>query len=460
MARTQNNDITTGVIWKQLLLFFFPILLGTFFQQLYNTVDAAIIGRFAGTEALAAVGGSSAQILNLLVGFFVGLASGATVIVSQYYGAGDGEGVSRAVHTGIALALAAGLMMTVAGVAATPALLRLMNTPEDTMADSTAYVRVVFLAMVPSMVYNVGAGILRAVGDSRRPLYFLIVACLVNVALDLLFVVVLRLAVLGVAIATALAQLTSAALVWICLCRAEGSYRLFPRRVRADRALLLRTVEIGLPSGLQSVMYTISNMIITATINGFGTSAVAAWVTLGKVDGMFWMINGAFGITIMTFAGQNYGARQLERAERSLFTCTALSLSAAWLFSGLFFAFARPVFSVFTRDAQVMDIALTMMRHITPWYWLFVPIEMISGALRGMGRTLVPTLITALGICVFRIIWMFGVVPGWHEIRAITLSYPISWLLTAAAFLVYYLSVRRQLGFGRFSLRSSARAGE
>ena len=447
MNTQDRNGIIEGVIWKQLLSFFFPIMLGTLFQQLYNTVDAVVVGQFAGTGALAAVGGSAAQIINLLIGFFVGLASGATVIVSQFYGARDGEGVSRAVHTGMFLALAAGLLMTALGLILAPALLRLMNTPAETLEDSAAYLRIIFLSMAPSMVYNVGSGILRAVGDSRRPLYFLMAACLLNVALDLAFVALLGWSVRGVAIATTLAQTLSAALIWACLCRSRESYRLMPRRIRADGALLRATVRIGLPAGLQSVMYTLSNMTITATINSFGTSAVAAWVTLGKIDGMYWMINGAFGVAITTFAGQNYGAQKLERAERSLLVCTGLSIGAAWLFSAVFYAFARPIFGVFTREPAVIDIAVEMMRHITPWYFVFVPIEMISGALRGMGRTLVPTLITAAGICVFRVTWMFGVVPAWHEIRAITISYPISWALTSAAFILYYPSARRRLGF-------------
>lgn len=451
MQKTERNGIVEGVIWRQLLAFFFPILLGTVFQQLYNTVDAAVVGRFAGKAALAAVGGSAAQILNLLVSFFVGLSSGATVIVSQYYGAQDGPGVSRAVHTAMWLAIAAGAAMTVLGLAFAPVLLRIMKTPEDTMGEAALYLRIIFAAMIPSMLFNVGSGVLRAVGDSKRPLYFLIAASLINVALDLLFVAVLRWSVAGVAIATALAQLVAAALVVLSLCRAKDDTRLTLKGLRPDGALLKRTVQIGLPTGLQTVMYSLSNMIITATINGFGTSTVAAWVALGKIDAFYWMINNAFGVSVMTFAGQNYGAHRLDRAERSMFVCTGLSVAAAWLFSGVFMTFARPLFGIFSREADVLDIAAEMMRHITPWYFLFVPIEMISGAMRGMGRTLAPTTITAVGICVFRVIWMFGIVPRFPEIRTIMLSYPISWLLTAIAFGFYYPWARRRLGFGRWT---------
>ncbi|MBQ8087516.1 MAG: MATE family efflux transporter, partial [Clostridia bacterium] len=343
------------------------------------------------------------------------------------------------------LAVCAGLLMTALGILTAPGLLRLMHTPKEILPGSTKYLRILFLAMVPSMVYNVGSGVLRAVGDSRRPLYFLIFACLVNVALDILFVIACHMSVAGVAIATALAQLAAAALIVVSLGRVDGAHRLRRSALRIDRDILLRTLRIGLPSGLQAVLYSLSNMVITTTINGFGTATVAAWVSLGKIDGLFWMINNAFGVSIMTFAGQNYGARKFDRIRKGLLTCGAMALAAAMLFGAVFFIFAVALFSLFTQDGEVLQIALEMMRHIAPWYWLFVPIEMISGSLRGMGNTLIPTLITAVGICLFRVFWMFAVVPNWLEIRAITISYPISWLLTGAVFIAYYLWMRKRL---------------
>ena len=440
-----GSNMTEGVIWRQLLRFFFPIMLGTLFQQLYNTVDAMVLGRFVGKEALAAVGGSAAQILNLLIGFFVGLSSGATVIISQHFGARDQEGVVRGVHTAMALAVAAGAAMTLVGLALAPALLRIMHTPEETMADSTAYLRVVFLAMIPSMVYNVGSGVLRAVGDSRRPLYFLIAACLVNVVLDVLFVIVFRMDVTGVAIATALAQLISAVLILRSLTHTGGPARLKLSEMRLDPQILRKTLRIGLPTGTQSVLYSLSNMIITTTINGFGTATVAAWVSLGKVDGMYWMINNAFGVSLMTFVGQNYGARRHDRIGRGMLTCGGMSCAAAWLFSLGFILLASPIFSLFTSESEVMELALQMVHSITPWYWLFVPIETISASLRGMGDTLFSTLITAVGICLFRVVWMLLVVPRWHVLQAVTVSYPISWVLTGVIFILYFISARRRL---------------
>jgi len=440
-----TNSITEGVIWKGILAFFFPIMLGTLFQQMYNTVDAVVVGRFVGKEALAAVGGSASQILSLLTGLFVGISSGATVIVSQFYGAQDDEGVSRAVHTAISLAIVGGAVLTVLGLALAPTLLQWMNTPADTIADSTMYIRIIFAAMIPSMVYNVGSGVLRAVGDSKSPLYFLIVCCVVNVVLDLVFVLWLGMGVAGVAVATASAQVVSAVLVCLSLSRAKDSYRLNMRRLSMDPVLLKRTIKIGLPAGLQQVMYSLSNTIITTTINGFGTATVAAWVALGKVDGMFWMILGAFGVSVTTFVGQNYGAAKYDRVYRSIRVCSVLTLAASWLFTIVCFLFGKPVFTLFSSEAEVLEIAAKMLLYMAPCYWLFVPIEMISGSLRGMGDTVIPTIITAMGICVFRTIWMFTVVPFWHEILAITISYPISWIMTSAAFMVYYNLVKNRL---------------
>ncbi len=447
MERIENttNTIVDGVIWKGLLKFFFPIMLGTLFQQLYNTVDAVVVGQFVGTQALAAVGGSSSQIVNLFIGFFVGLSSGATVIVSQYFGAREDKGVSRAVHTAMALAFIAGAVMTVVGLVLAPAMLEIMNTTEDTMADSTLYLRIVFLSMIPSMVYNVGSSILRAIGDSRSPLYFLAAACLVNVVLDLAFVLIFHMGVAGVAIATSIAQAVSAVLVFVALCRAKGSYRIIPREIRPERELLARTVRIGLPTGLQSVLYAVSNIIITTSINGFGTDTVAAWVAFGKVDALFWLILSAFGVAIMTFVGQNYGARKFDRVHKSLKVALAIAAVTSIVYGAVLLLVGQYVFRLFTNDQTVMDVAIYMMMCMVPGYVLYVPIELISGALRGMGDTLIPTVITAVGICALRVLWIFAVVPLWHDILAITISYPISWLLTSAAFILYYARVRRKL---------------
>lgn len=438
-----RNGIVDGVIWKELLKFFFPIMLGTLFQQLYNTVDTVVVGQFVGSAAVAAVGGSSAQILSLILGFFVGVSSGATVIVSQYFGRRDEKGVSDAVHTGLMLAILGGAIMTALGLACAPTLLNWMDTPVDTLEESALYLRIVFLSMIPSMLYNVGSSILRAVGDSRSPLIFLIVCCLVNVALDLLFVIVFKMGVAGVAIATSIAQLASGLLVCWSLMRSKECYRLELKKLRIQPQMMRDTIRIGLPTGLQSMMYTLSNMIITTAINSFGTSVAAAWVVLGKLDGMNWMIVNAFGVAVMTFSGQNFGARHYDRVEKSMRVCVAMSMGTAIVMGACFMIFAYPLFRLFTPDPTVLEKAVEMVRFMGFCYWIYVPIEMISGTLRGMGDALIPTAITVIGICALRAVWVFAVVPAWHTETAIMASYPISWVLTSATFVLYYRRYRR-----------------
>ena len=444
MPSQSVNRITEGVIWKQLLAFFFPVLLGSLFQQLYNTVDTMIVGRFVGTGALAAVGGSSAQILNLIIGFFTGVSSGATVIIAQFIGAREEEDVSRAVHTAMILAAVCGGIMTVLGIATAPWLLRIMDTPADTMRDSVLYLRLVYLSMIPGMIYNMGSAILRAAGDARHPLIFLILCCLVNVVLDLLLVCVFQMGVAGVAVATSLAQLISAVLVCAFLAKSRESYRLERKLLRADGRMLRRTVRIGLPTGLQSVLYAVSNMIITAAVNSFGTDTVAAWVAMCKLDALTWLVMSAFGVAVMTFVGQNYGAQRIDRVKSSIRLCMAIAAGVTVLTGTLFILGGRVFFFLFTDDVRIIDMAVKLLLCIAPWYWLFVPVEVLSGSLRGMGDTLVPTIITAVGICLARVLWVFVLVPHWHTIQAVTISYPITWGLTSLAFFVYYLRFRKK----------------
>ncbi len=438
-----SNGITEGAIFKQLLVFFFPVLLGTLFQQLYNTVDAVIVGRFVGKTALAAVGGSSAHILNLIIGFFTGVSSGAAVIISQYYGAKDDEDVSRSVHTALILAAIGGALMTVLGLLTAPWLLRMLNTPQDTMADSLAYLQIIYIGMAPSMVFNMGSAILRAVGDSRRPLYFLMVCCILNIFLDLFFVIQVKMGAAGAAVATIISQFISAVLVCVHLCRCQDSYRLDIHKLRPDPRILRRTVHIGLPSGLQSIMYGLSNLILTAAVNSFGTDTVAAWVAMGKTDTLNWMTLNAMGISLMTFAGQNYGARKLDRVRHSLRLAMLLGFAMAAAVAVLFVTCGRYMLMLFTDDPTVLEIAVLIVLYIAPWYWLYAPIEVFSGGFRGLGDTLIPTIITAIGVCVTRVVWVFTVVPVWHDIQAVCVSYPISWAITSGTFFIYYYYVRK-----------------
>lgn len=433
-----SNGITDGVLWKQILLFFFPILLGTFFQQLYNTADAIIVGKFCGKEALAAVGGTTGTLVNLLVGFFVGISSGASVIISQFYGARKGEDVSRAVHTTIALAVASGALLTVVGLLFSEQILILMGTPEDVLVHAVSYLNIYFTGMIAQLLYNIGSGILRAMGDSRRPMAFLICAAMTNIVLDVIFVLGFGMGVAGAGLATVISQVLSAALVVLTLRNSHFMYRLSLRKVRFHGDMLAQIVKIGLPAGLQSVMYSVSNIIIQTSVNGFGTDVVAAWTAYGKIDGLNWMIVNAFGIAITTFAGQNFGAKQYDRLRQSVRSCLAMSAVAVLSLTTLVLTFGRPMLGLFADDPVVIETGMSIIRVIVPTYVSYIFIEILSGAMRGTGESFIPTIMTLTGICLIRVFWVGVVVPMHHELRVLMMSYPITWIITGMLFIIYY----------------------
>ena len=438
ILRQNSGDITQGVIWKQLLAFFFPLWFGTFFQQLYNTVDTVVVGRFVGKTALAAVG-STGVVVNLTVGVFTGLASGAVVIIAQHYGARRGPEVFRSVHTAMLLSLLLGAFFMAAGFLLPPWSLRAMGTTEEALPGAILYQRIYFLGMIPNVVYNMGTGVLRAVGDARRPLYFLIAASLCNIVLDLVLVVGFGLAVLGVALATVLSQLLSAVLVVLSLMRSQGqAYQLFPRQLRLYGAPLKDAMRVGVPAALQSVMYSASNIVIQAAINSFGTDAVAAWTAYGKMDVIFWMSINAMALAITTFAGQNYGAGQYDRLKKGVRVSVGMSAGFTVLLSTAMTVFARPILSIFSPDPDVLEIGVAMVRFLAPCYITYILVELLPGAIRGAGRSMVPMLISVFGVCVLRLVWLFTVVPAHHTIEAVELSYPITWAVTSAAVLIYY----------------------
>lgn len=434
----ERNQITEGVIWKQLLIFFFPIMIGTFFQQIYNTADSIVVGRFVGKEALAAVGGSVNQIVNLVVEVFVGLTSGASVIVAQFYGAKDKKNLNKTLHTSYAFGIVTGFVVAVVGLLVTNTVLELMKTPQELMADSRLYLHIYFCGMIFNIIYNMGASILRAVGDSRRPLYVLMVTCGLNIVLDILLVVIFRLGVMGVAIATVSCQGISSILVTAMLMKEHPLFQLKLREIRFYRVSLNSVLRIGIPAALEATMYTIANLIIQVFVNELGTDTVAAWGTFAKIDAVYWMVVNAFGISITTFVGQNYGAGKVKRMRKSVGICLGMSYAGAILVSGVLYALAGPLYRLFTTDENVVRIGVDMMHFLLPSYFMYVVIGILSGALRGAGRVLVPMLLTCGGVCLIRIVWMFGVFPGHPGINTIMLSYPVSWGITAVLFIIYY----------------------
>ena len=438
VQKTKANGITEGSIFGQLLLFFFPILFGTFFQQLYNTADAVVVGRFVGKQALAAVGGTTSTLINLMVVFFVGLSSGATVVISQYYGAKKADKVHWAVHTSVAFSVIGGVLFMAVGLVGARWALTAMHTPEDVMDHAVTYIRIYFLGMVPNLLYNMGAGILRAVGDSRRPLYFLIGSCFVNIILDVVLVAVLRMGVAGAALATISSQLFSAILVILCLTRTQDMYKVEWRKIRIDSRMLQRIIRIGIPAGMQSVMYNISNIIIQAGVNNLGTDNVTAWATYGKVDGLYWMMINALGISVTTFVGQNYGARRMDRVRKGAGACMVIGVVLTAIVSTALYFWGYLFIELFTSDPQVQLISQSLIRFMVPTFITYITIEILSGTLRGVGDAWMPLIITGVGVCLVRVIWIIFALPHFNTILAAAFCYPMTWALTSAAFAVYY----------------------
>ena len=434
----KGNRITEGSIFGQLLLFFFPILFGTFFQQLYNTADAMVVGRFVGKQALAAVGGSTSTLINLLVGFFVGLSSGATVVISQFYGARKADKVHWAVHTSIAFSVIGGIIFMIVGLVGSPWALEAMKTPEDVMGHAVVYIRIYFLGIIVNLVYNMGAGILRAVGDSRRPLYFLIASCFTNIILDVLLVAVLGMGVAGAALATITSQLLSAVLVVLALMKTDDMYKLEWKKVRIDQRMLQRIVRIGIPAGMQSVMYNISNVIIQAGVNTLGTDNVTAWATYGKVDGLFWMMINALGISVTTFVGQNFGAGRLDRVRKGAGACMVIGVALTASVGVVLYNGGHLLVELFTTDQQVQAISMDLLHFMVPTFITYIAIEILSGTLRGVGDAWMPLIITGIGVCAVRVLWIMFVLPHYHTIIGAAFCYPLTWSLTTVAFVIYY----------------------
>ena len=434
----KGNRITEGSIFGQLLLFFFPILFGTFFQQLYNTADAMVVGRFVGKQALAAVGGSTSTLINLLVGFFVGLSSGATVVISQFYGARKADKVHWAVHTSIAFSVIGGIIFMIVGLVGSPWALEAMKTPEDVMGHAVVYIRIYFLGIIVNLVYNMGAGILRAVGDSRRPLYFLIASCFTNIILDVLLVAVLRMGVAGAALATITSQLLSAVLVVLALMKTDDMYKLEWKKVRIDQRMLQRIVRIGIPAGMQSVMYNISNVIIQAGVNTLGTDNVTAWATYGKVDGLYWMMINALGISATTFVGQNFGAGRLDRVRKGAGACMVIGVVLTASVGVVLYNGGHLLVELFTTDQQVQAISMDLLHFMVPTFITYIAIEILSGTLRGVGDAWMPLIITGIGVCAVRVLWIMFVLPHYHTIIGAAFCYPLTWSLTTVAFVIYY----------------------
>ena len=436
--KLSRTDLTQGVVWKKLLVFFLPIAAGTCIQQLYNAVDGLIVGRFVGTVALAAVGGSSAQIINLLIGFFVAITAGASVVIAQVYGAGRTRDVQLAAGNAIAVFALLGVLLMVFGLIAAPALLRLLQTPEDTLADAALYLRIYFLGVPFILILNMESNMLRSVGDSVSPFLFMVAGCVTNILLDSLFVVVFGWGIVGVAVATVAAQMLNMGLLTWRLLTTRESYRMSFRELKLKGVYLKNMLRLGIPAGLQSSMYAVSNMIIQVGVNSLGTVVVASWAMTGKTDGIFWAVSNALGAAITSFVGQNLGAGRQDRVKECVKQGMILSTVITLSLSGLIMLTGRPLLFILTKDQAVRDTTWLMMIYFVPWYFTWVVIEVLSAVLRGSGDAARPVLITGLGICLLRAIWIALVFSQIHTLFVLCLCYPVSWTLTSAVMYLYY----------------------
>lgn len=437
-AINRSTDMTTGSIWKRMVSFAVPVFLGNLCQQLYNAVDSVIVGKFVGKQALAAVA-SSGNLIFMMTGFFMGLFIGAGIVIAQYFGARNYEKVRSAVHTDIAFALCCGVLLTLLGVFFTPTILTWMRTPADVLSTSILYFRLYFLGSLATILYNAGMGILQAVGDSRSPLYYLVISSVVNVALDLLFVGAMDMGVAGAAVATVISQVVSAVLCIIKLTRSDGPYRLEIKRIGFDLPLLKKITSQGVPSGVQNSIIAIANVVVQSNINTFGSDAMAGCGSYSKVEGFVFLPITAFAMALTTFIGQNLGAGQFDRAKQGARIGILCSMAMAELIGVALFFLAPYAMRLFNDDPAVVAIGVRQSHIEAPFFCFLAFAHGVSAVLRGAGRAQVP-MYTMLGCwCILRVSYITLALKVWPDIATIFWAYPITWSVSCVVFLIYYL---------------------
>jgi len=441
--KKKTVDMTQGNITRHIVSFALPLLLGNIFQQLYNTVDTWVVGNFVSNEAFSAVG-TVGPIINMLIGFFMGLSSGAGVVISQYYGAKRYEEVEKTVHTAIVMTLVIGVLFTFLGLRMIPYMLKLMKTPENVLPESTAYLTIYFSGLMGLMLYNIGAGILRAVGDSQRPFYFLVVCAVLNTVLDLVFVLVFHMGVEGVALATILSQGVSAVLVVLTLLHTGECIKLRLRKLAVHWEILKKIFRVGIPAAIQMAITAFSNIFVQSYINYFGADCMSGWTAYAKVDQLLFLPMQSIALASTTFVGQNLGCNQVDRAKKGVRTSVLLAASATVLLMIPVLVFAAPVVAFFNDKPEVVDYGSLLLRWMTPFYVLCCFHQIYSGALRGAGNSKAPMIIMLCSFVLFRQVYLFFMSQICNEIIPIAMSYPAGWLLCSSLTMLYYHKV--QLG--------------
>ena len=428
--------MTEGGIFKNLLFFAAPLILGNLLQQMYNAVDSIIVGNYVGSNALAAVG-AGASLIYLLIAFSLGASVGAGVIVSQYLGAKEKEGVHKAVHTAMTISIILGLILTAGGILFSRKLLVMMNTPAEILDDAACYLRIYSCGLIFNVVYNMAAGILNAAGNSRRSLMYLAAAAVVNIFMDLLLIAGLKIGVAGAAIATNFSQAISCILALWFLFRVPADYRISLKSLRIHKAMALRIIQIGLPTGIQNMVISFSNILIQASINQYGATAVAGFSAYLKIDGFNILPVLSFSMAITTFIGQNYGAGKYDRMKKGMWVTLLMGIVYTVLTGILLLTFSGQIMRLFSEDVGVIAYGQTAMRYFCPFYWILAILHSLAGTVRGTGKSIPPMVVLLVSLCLFRIVWIQLVLPYYTSIEGIFILYPVSWLVGAVLMIFY-----------------------
>ncbi len=428
--------MTSGSIGRKMLYFSIPLILGNLFQQLYNLVDSVVVGQFVGDNALAAVG-AGGSIIQLLIGFIIGASAGAGVVTSQYYGAQDKEGVRKAVHTTLAIAIVAGIVVSVIGVVFTPWILHAMGTPEEVFAEAKVYLQVFFTGIFFAVIYNLMAGILNAVGNSKRSLRYLIIAAVSNMILDVLFVAVFKWGVVGAAVATDLSQAISCFFILRFLHGTEEAYQIRFREVRFYDHLLSHIIRIGIPTGVQNIVVSFSNVFVQTAVNSFGATVMAAFAAFNKIDGFILLPILSLNMAATTFAGQNYGAQKYDRIHRGLKISIWMGVIYSIVAGVVMLMLSPYLVRIFTDSEAVIDTSIYMMYLMYPFYWILGIFHIALGTIRGVGKTFAAMVMSLFSLCAMRIVWIVVTMGINHDLALLTLNYPFTWLIGAIVILVY-----------------------
>ena len=435
---SSSSLMTEGCIWRKIVKFALPICWGNLFQQLYNIVDSVVVGNFVGRDALAAIS-STGSLIFLLVGFFGGIFMGAGVVISKYFGAGKKDSVQRAIHTSIAFAIIAGIILTIVGTLLTPQILRLMGTPDSVFSNATLYVRIYFMGILSIVLYNTSSGIFQAVGDSKHPLYYLIISSIVNVVLDLIFVVVFEWGIGGAAIATVISQTVSVVLAFYKLSTTTDVYKIDFKKIRIDPMILKEIIRLGLPAGIQNSVIALANVVVQANINAFGSVAMAGCGSYSKIEGFVFIPITSLAMSMTTFIGQNLGAKKYDRAKEGAKFGIISSLILAEIIGIIFFILAPQLVSLFNTEPEVVQFGTSQSRTIALFYFLLAFSHCIAGILRGAGKSIVPMFVMLLCWCIIRVTYITITTHFIPQIQVVFWAYPLTWSLSSIIFLIYYL---------------------